>query len=112
MSRVHVGWRLTEHELLATVRDDGPGALATCDLGAGTVRDRLDVLGGRIDLEAVPGWGTTTTAVMPLATPDAPAGAAHPLATLGERETEVLRHLALGHRNRRIAWNCTSASPR
>ncbi|NML52127.1 helix-turn-helix transcriptional regulator [Streptomyces sp. R302] len=103
VGRVHVGWRLTEQELLATVRDDGPGALAACDVGAGTVRDRLDVLGGRIELETVPGWGTTMTAVLPLATPDAPAGAAHPLATLGERETEVLRHLALGHRNRHIA---------
>ncbi|MFB6840849.1 LuxR C-terminal-related transcriptional regulator [Streptomyces sp. NPDC056361] len=101
--RVHVGWQLTEHELRASVRDDGAGALAACDLGAGTIRDRLDVLGGRLDVDAVPGWGTTLTAVLPLATPSAPADAAHPLAGLGEREVEVLRHLALGHRNRRIA---------
>ncbi|MGW0119079.1 LuxR C-terminal-related transcriptional regulator [Streptomyces sp. NPDC003327] len=103
VSRVHVGWQLTEHELRASVRDDGPGALAACDIGAGSVRDRLEVLGGRIDMDAVPGWGTTLTAVLPLATPEAPAEAAHPLAELGEREVEVLRHLALGHRNRRIA---------
>ncbi|MDX2292559.1 MULTISPECIES: response regulator transcription factor [Streptomyces] len=51
----------------------------------------------------MPHWGTTMTAVLPLAAPDAPAGPAHPLATPGERETEVLRHLALGHRNRHIA---------
>lgn len=101
--RVHVGWQLTEHELRASVRDDGAGALAPCDLGAGSVRDRLDVLGGRLDMEAVPGWGTTITAVIPLATPEAPVEAAHPLTGLGEREVEVLRHLALGHRNRRIA---------
>ncbi|MFF8834361.1 LuxR C-terminal-related transcriptional regulator [Streptomyces sp. NPDC015130] len=103
VSRVHVGWQLTEHELRASVRDDGAGALAPCDLGAGSVRDRLDVLGGRLDMDAVPGWGTTITAVVPLATPEAPAEAAHPLTGLGEREVEVLRHLALGHRNRRIA---------
>ncbi|APE22400.1 MULTISPECIES: helix-turn-helix transcriptional regulator [Streptomyces] len=103
VSRIHVGWQLTEHELRATVRDDGAGALAPCDLGAGTIKDRLDVLGGRLDMDAVPSWGTTITAVIPLATPDAPAEAAHPLADLGEREVEVLRHLALGHRNRRIA---------
>ncbi|MFI1974349.1 LuxR C-terminal-related transcriptional regulator [Streptomyces wedmorensis] len=101
--RVHVGWQLTEHELRASVRDDGAGALAPCDLGAGTIRDRLDVLGGRLDMDAVPGWGTTITAVLPLATPEAPADAAHPLTGLGEREVEVLGHLALGHRNRRIA---------
>ncbi|MEU4067394.1 LuxR C-terminal-related transcriptional regulator [Streptomyces wedmorensis] len=101
--RVHVSWQLTEHELRASVRDDGAGALAPCDLGAGTIRDRLDVLGGRIDMDAVPGWGTTITAVLPLATPEAPADAAYPLTGLGEREVEVLGHLALGHRNRRIA---------
>ncbi|MER5963784.1 LuxR C-terminal-related transcriptional regulator [Streptomyces sp. NPDC002057] len=101
--RIHVGWQLTEHELRASVRDDGAGALAPCDLGAGTIRDRLDVLGGRLELDAVPGWGTTITAVLPLAAPAAPVEAAHPLTGLGEREVEVLRHLALGHRNRRIA---------
>ncbi|MFF9852884.1 helix-turn-helix transcriptional regulator [Streptomyces litmocidini] len=101
--RVHVGWQLTEHELRASVRDDGAGALAPCDLGAGTIRDRLDVLGGRLDMDAVPGWGTTITAVIPLATPEAAVEAAHPLTGLGSREVEVLRHLALGHRNRRIA---------
>ncbi|MEU3607904.1 LuxR C-terminal-related transcriptional regulator [Streptomyces sp. NPDC035033] len=103
LSRVHVGWQLTKDELLAAVRDDGPGALASCELGAGTVRDRLDVLGGRLEIEAVPNWGTTMTAVLPLASPAPQVEAAHPLASLGERETEVLRHLALGHRNRRIA---------
>ncbi|MFD5766617.1 LuxR C-terminal-related transcriptional regulator [Streptomyces sp. NPDC127049] len=103
LSRVHVGWQLSEDELRATVRDDGPGVIGACEIGAGTVRDRLDVLGGRLEIETVPRWGTTMTAVLPLAAPDGPAGPAHPLATLGERETEVLRHLALGHRNRRIA---------
>ncbi|MEV8590307.1 LuxR C-terminal-related transcriptional regulator [Streptomyces sp. NPDC051180] len=101
--RVHVGWQLTEHELRASVRDDGAGALAPCDLGAGTIRDRVDVLGGRLDTDIVPGWGSTVTAVIPLATPEAAVEAAHPLTGLGEREVEVLRHLALGHRNRRIA---------
>ncbi|MEU7017346.1 LuxR C-terminal-related transcriptional regulator [Streptomyces sp. NPDC046385] len=103
VSRVHVGWTLTEHELRATVRDDGPGLLDSCPLGAGSVTDRLEVLGGRLELDAVPGWGTTLTATVPLATPDAPAAAMSPLTGLGEREVEVLTHLALGHRNRQIA---------
>ncbi|QGZ49635.1 helix-turn-helix transcriptional regulator [Streptomyces sp. QHH-9511] len=103
VSRVHVGWQLTEHELRATVRDDGAGGLDACPLGAGSITDRLEVLGGRLEMDAVPGWGTTLTAAIPLATADAPIAAADPLTGLGGRELEVLTHLALGHRNRQIA---------
>ncbi|MGW2015456.1 LuxR C-terminal-related transcriptional regulator [Streptomyces sp. NPDC001927] len=103
VGRVHVGWQVTEHELRATLRDDGPGALDGCPAGAGSVTDRLDVLGGQLEFDAVPGWGTTFTATLPLATPDAPVAAVDPLTGLGERELEVLTHLALGHRNRQIA---------
>lgn len=47
----------------------------------GRVGARLDVLGGRLDVDAVPGWGTTVTAMV---SPTAPrAAAAHPLADLG-----------------------------
>ncbi|MGW7198055.1 LuxR C-terminal-related transcriptional regulator [Streptomyces chryseus] len=101
-TRVRVGWQITEQELRATVRDDGPGGLSFCDLGSARVADRLDVLGGRLEVDAVPGWGTTVTAVVPLATPDAPASA-DPLRALGARELQVLARLALGHRNRAIA---------
>ncbi|MET9377663.1 LuxR C-terminal-related transcriptional regulator [Streptomyces sp. NPDC002992] len=103
VSRVRVDWQITEHELRATLRDDGAGALDACPLGAGSITDRLEVLGGRLELDAVPGWGTTITATLPLATPDAPATAVDPLTGLGGRELEVLTQLALGHRNRRIA---------
>ncbi|MFI8517814.1 LuxR C-terminal-related transcriptional regulator [Streptomyces sp. NPDC085481] len=103
VSRVHVGWTLTEHELRASVRDDGPGLLDACPLGAGSITDRLEVLGGRLEMDAVPGWGTTLTATLPLALPEAPVAAMDPLSGLGEREVEVLTHLALGHRNRQIA---------
>ncbi|MFH8737892.1 LuxR C-terminal-related transcriptional regulator [Streptomyces sp. NPDC017964] len=58
------------------------------------------MLGGRLDVDAVPGWGTTVTATVPLTAPRAEA--AHPLADLGRRELEVLSHLARGHRNRVI----------
>ncbi|MGW7056433.1 LuxR C-terminal-related transcriptional regulator, partial [Streptomyces sp. NPDC054888] len=101
-SRVRVGWQITDQELRATVRDDGPGTLSTCDLGTARVGDRLKVLGGRLEVDAVPGWGTTVTAVVPLTTPDAPPSA-DPLRSLGTRELEVLARLALGHRNRTIA---------
>jgi DNA-binding CsgD family transcriptional regulator len=103
VTRVRVGWTLTAHELHASIRDDGPGLLDGCPLGAGSVSDRLDVLGGGLAVDAVPGWGTTITATVPLALPETPAGAIDPLNGLGEREVEVLGHLARGHRNRRIA---------
>ncbi|GGU75843.1 helix-turn-helix transcriptional regulator [Streptomyces albospinus] len=101
VSRVHVGWQLTDGELRATVRDDGPGTLTAHALTPGRVRERLDVLDGRLDVDAVPGWGSTVTATIPLAAFRDPAP--DPLTSLGERELEVLAHLALGHRNRVIA---------
>ncbi|MFI6105761.1 LuxR C-terminal-related transcriptional regulator [Streptomyces sp. NPDC051310] len=101
VSRVHIGWQVTDDELRAAVRDDGPGTLSLCTLSPGRVRERLDVLDGRLDVDAVPGWGTTVTATVPLRAAQEPAP--HPLTSLGERELEVLTHLALGHRNRAIA---------
>ncbi|MFI1394056.1 LuxR C-terminal-related transcriptional regulator [Streptomyces sp. NPDC020681] len=101
LGRIHVGWQLTENELRATVRDDGPGELSSCVLSANRIKERLEALGGRLDLDAVPGWGTTVTATIPLGT--AQAAPADPLGSLGARELEVLTHLARGHRNRAIA---------
>ncbi|MEU9013852.1 LuxR C-terminal-related transcriptional regulator [Streptomyces sp. NPDC048479] len=101
VNRIHVGWHLTGNELRATVRDDGPGELSTCTLGPHRVGERLEALGGRLDVDAVPGWGTTVMATIPLGAPETPR--ADPLASLGARELEVLTHLARGHRNRLIA---------
>ncbi|WP_407284823.1 LuxR C-terminal-related transcriptional regulator [Streptomyces sp. BP-8] len=101
VTRVHVGWQLTDDELRATVRDDGPGTLTSDGLATGRVTDRLDVLNGRLDVDAVPGWGTTVSATIPLRVSQDPAP--DPLIALGERELEVLARLALGHRNRAIA---------
>ncbi|MFI5829093.1 hybrid sensor histidine kinase/response regulator transcription factor [Streptomyces sp. NPDC051578] len=104
VTRVHVGWQITGQELRVTVRDDGPGGMSYCGLGPTRIADRLEVLGGRLDIDPVPGWGTTVSAVIPLTTPDAPAATAiDPLAALGARELEVLMRLAQGHRNRAIA---------
>ncbi|MEU6057566.1 LuxR C-terminal-related transcriptional regulator [Streptomyces sp. NPDC047097] len=104
VGRVQVGWRIDGEELRVTVRDDGPGELSARALAPARVAERLDVLGGRIDLDAVPGWGTTVTAALPLRTTTPhPDPAPSPLTTLGERELEVLTRLARGHRNRAIA---------
>ncbi|MFF9784704.1 LuxR C-terminal-related transcriptional regulator [Streptomyces nigrescens] len=101
VTRVHVAWQITDDELRATVRDDGPGALTHGVLTPGGVAERLAVLDGRLDVDAVPGWGTTVSATIPLRVSQDPAP--DPLTALGERELQVLARLALGHRNRAIA---------
>ncbi|MFE5813349.1 LuxR C-terminal-related transcriptional regulator [Streptomyces sp. NPDC056479] len=99
--RVHIAWKADADELRATVRDDGPGILSRAALDRRRVGERLSALGGHVDLDAVPGWGTTVTVRVPLAPPQTPRE--DPLTALGERELEVLRHLARGRRNRDIA---------
>jgi DNA-binding CsgD family transcriptional regulator len=103
VQRVQVGWQVdaAAAELRATVRDDGPGTLAREAFTVRKVEERLAALGGRLSVDAVPGWGTTVTAVLPLGTPEIPA--ADPLSVLGARELEVLAALARGLRNRAIA---------
>jgi len=112
-SRMHVGWWIEPAAgagadpggaaLRAAVRDDGDGR---CDAGSllpGVLGERVRVLGGSISVDAVPGWGTTVTVVLPLAPPTASAAPAHPLEGLHPRELEVLEQLTLGRRNRDIA---------
>ncbi|MEV5282589.1 LuxR C-terminal-related transcriptional regulator [Streptomyces sp. NPDC051994] len=99
--RVHVRWRLDDCQLVAAVRDDGPGELPREALGSHRVTQRVAALGGTLAVDALPGWGTTVTATLPLGTTPSPR--ADPLAGLHPREAEVLGHLARGHRNRTIA---------
>ncbi|WP_327690265.1 LuxR C-terminal-related transcriptional regulator [Streptomyces tubercidicus] len=101
VTRVQVAWQITDDELRATVRDDGPGTLTHGALTTGGIAERLDVLRGRLDIDAVPGWGTTVSATIPLRVSQDPAP--DPLTALGERELQVLARLALGHRNRAFA---------
>ncbi|MEC4017523.1 helix-turn-helix transcriptional regulator [Streptomyces sp. H27-D2] len=99
--RVHVGWQLDRDDLRVSVRDDGPGALQREALAVHRITERLTALDGSLDLDAVPGWGTTITVTLPLG---AAAGiAANPVADLHPREYEVLGELARGRRNRDIA---------
>ncbi len=56
-----------EHELLVEVRDDGVGG---ADPAGGTgllgLADRVDVLGGRLEIDSPPGAGTLVRATIPL----------------------------------------------
>ncbi|WP_202519793.1 response regulator transcription factor [Streptomyces sp. SID1034] len=99
--RIHVRWRLADCQLVAAVRDDGPGDLPRAALDTHRVAQRLAALGGTLAVDALPGWGTTVTATLPLGT--APGPRLDPLSELHPREAEVLGHLARGHRNRTIA---------
>ncbi|WP_394617744.1 LuxR C-terminal-related transcriptional regulator [Lentzea sp. JNUCC 0626] len=101
VSRVHIGWKVVGAVLRATVRDDGPGTLSCGSLDQRRVPERLGPLGGRVEVDAVPGWGATVTIEVPLGPPETPRE--DPLTVLGARELEVLGQLARGRRNRDIA---------
>jgi DNA-binding CsgD family transcriptional regulator len=99
--RIRVGWRWNGSELIATVRDDGPGRLEHV-LDLGQLAERLRLHEGALDLEAVPGWGLTARITLQAhSTPQTVTS--DPLAALGTRELEVLERLAQGGRNRSIA---------
>lgn len=101
LRRLHVSWQLDDDTLRAVVRDDGPGLLTGDATALRQTGDRLAALGGRLALEAVPGWGSTLTATLPLGPPA--TRPADPLDGLHPRELEVLDLLVLGRRNRDIA---------
>ncbi|MFD4641807.1 LuxR C-terminal-related transcriptional regulator [Lentzea sp. NPDC058436] len=101
VSRVHIGWKITGAVLRATVRDDGPGTLSCGSLDLRRVPERLGPIGGKVEVDAVPGWGATVVIEVPLGPPETPRE--DPLTVLGARELEVLGQLARGRRNRDIA---------
>ncbi|WP_191296254.1 helix-turn-helix transcriptional regulator [Lentzea cavernae] len=101
VGRVHIGWKIVGTVLRATVRDDGPGTLSCGSLDLRRVPERLGPLGGVVQVDAVPGWGSTVTIEVPLGPRETPRE--DPLTVLGSRELEVLGQLARGRRNRDIA---------
>ncbi|MFD8708303.1 LuxR C-terminal-related transcriptional regulator [Kitasatospora sp. NPDC059648] len=102
-TRLHLSWQFTaDCQLRAVVRDDGLGLLAADALTVHRTAERIAALGGRYDVESIPGWGTTVTVDLPLGM-RSPAAATDPLDGLQPRELEVLDQLAQGRRNRDIA---------
>jgi DNA-binding CsgD family transcriptional regulator len=99
--RVRVAWELGD-DLIVTVRDDGQGDLSADAIALRAILDRAHALGGTVEVESVPGWGTRILARLPLQ-----AGVertnADPLSGLAPRELDVLVELARGQRNREIA---------
>ncbi|MFE2746191.1 LuxR C-terminal-related transcriptional regulator [Streptomyces scopuliridis] len=98
-TRVRLSWRLDGATLRITARDDAPEVLAAAV--EPRLSERIVPLGGRWEVDAVPGWGTTVTAVLPLDITELPE--LSPLDRLNARELEVLAGISQGLRNRQIA---------
>jgi DNA-binding NarL/FixJ family response regulator len=98
-TRLRASWRVDGSVLRITVRDDCPEAADA--LPHRRLTERLTALGGRWEVDAVPGWGTTVTAVLPLGVAEPPE--LRPLDRLNPRELEVLSGISQGLRNRQIA---------
>jgi DNA-binding CsgD family transcriptional regulator len=98
-TRLRASWRLDGPVLRITVRDDSPEVADA--IPARGLTERLTALGGRWEVDAVPGWGTTVSAVLPLGVAEPPE--LRPLDRLNPREVEVLTGISQGLRNRQIA---------
>lgn len=98
-TRLRASWRVDGPVLRITVRDDCPEVADA--VPARGLTERLTTLGGHWEVDAVPGWGTTITAVLPLGVAEPPE--LRPLDRLNPRELEVLSGISQGLRNRQIA---------
>jgi DNA-binding CsgD family transcriptional regulator/signal transduction histidine kinase len=108
VDKLRVNWRLGEDELELTIADNGDGFKA----GDQHVQDeqahlarRIAGLGGSVELDTAPGWGTAVRCTLPLRAlslvPEVPA--TEHIGQLRPREREVLELMVAGLRNREIA---------
>ena len=105
--KLRVRWRLTDDSLLITVADNGDGfndddprRRELLDLGR-----RVASLGGTVELDSAPRWGTAVSCSLPLRSlsPVPSTAATDRFAELRAREREVLELMVAGLRNRDIA---------
>jgi signal transduction histidine kinase/DNA-binding CsgD family transcriptional regulator len=106
--RARIVWSLEDDVLAVSIDDDGCGfdTERTALAGLDAMRRRAEVLGGALELASAPGWGTRLRARLRLrveSAMQADESASALIGTLRERELEVLRLMAVGHRNRDIA---------
>jgi DNA-binding CsgD family transcriptional regulator len=106
--KLRVHWRASDDSLVVTISDNGDGfhpndsrlRAELLQLGR-----RVASLGGEVELDSAPRWGTTVTCKLPLRSlslvPETPA--AGRIADLRPREREVLELMVGGLRNREIA---------
>jgi DNA-binding CsgD family transcriptional regulator len=104
--KLRVLWRLTSSTLAVTVSDNGTGpAMGESSGKLAEIERRIGGLDAELELDSRPQWGTTLTCRLPLhdfaTSPETPA--VKRLATLRDREREVLELMIAGLRNREIA---------
>jgi DNA-binding CsgD family transcriptional regulator len=101
VQRVRVQWNCDGHNLLISIRDDGPGDLTAGDPTVTQLAARIAALDGALRVDATAGWGSELAVTIPL---DAPAFVVDGSAWgLSARERSVLELVATGARNRAIA---------
>jgi DNA-binding CsgD family transcriptional regulator len=106
--RVRVVWRLEPAGLSIAVADDGRGFDLEAAEGSTLygMRSRASALGGEVEVETSPGWGTRVKAKLPTSIVETGGDAQQArelVARLGDRERDVVELVADGARNREIA---------
>jgi DNA-binding CsgD family transcriptional regulator len=107
-AKLRIHWRASDDALVVSIADNGHG-FKTDDPRIRTelrqLGHRVASLGGEVELDSAPRWGTTVSCELPLRSPSAapPAPEAGRIAELRPREREVLELMVAGMRNREIA---------
>jgi DNA-binding CsgD family transcriptional regulator len=106
--KLRVHWRLTDDSLVVTVADNGDGANGNDEAArreALQLCRRVTGLGGTVELDSAPRWGSAISCMLPLRSlplaPETPV--AESFSQLRAREREVLELMVAGMRNRDIA---------
>jgi signal transduction histidine kinase/DNA-binding CsgD family transcriptional regulator len=107
-ARARVTWSVADDELLIAIADDGRGfdQRAAGLGGLRAMRRRAEALGGSVQIESAAAWGTQVRASLRThadAAVPVDESASALVGMLGDRELDVLRLVAVGHRNREIA---------
>jgi DNA-binding CsgD family transcriptional regulator/signal transduction histidine kinase len=106
--KLRVHWRVTAETLRVTVADNGIGFPKEDEAPRAELaylRRRVAGLGGSVEFDTAPHWGSTVTCELPMHGPTlAPENpAAERISALRARECEVLELMVAGLRNRDIA---------
>jgi DNA-binding CsgD family transcriptional regulator/signal transduction histidine kinase len=106
--KLRVHWQLRDDQLRVTLADNGDGFThpdQEARAEQAHLARRVAGLGGTVDLDTAPGWGTAVSCTLPLRAlslvPETPAD--EHIAKLRPREREVLALMVAGLRNREIA---------
>jgi DNA-binding CsgD family transcriptional regulator len=106
--KLRVHWRLTDDSLMVTVADNGDGLHGDDEAARREALElcrRVTGLGGTVELDSAPRWGSAMSCMLPLRSlplaPETPGSES--FSQLRAREREVLELMVAGMRNRDIA---------